>query len=63
MKNLILASAIALTSIIGFSLPSQAETFRHAVRHILPHRQTCVVKVIKERIHGRMVVTKKRICR
>jgi hypothetical protein len=62
MKNLVLASAIAITSFASFSAPSQAATVKHIIQH-MGHRQTCVVKVVKQRVHGRMVVTKKRICR
>ncbi|MFS8048024.1 hypothetical protein [Rhizobium sp. BR 314] len=61
MKNLFLASAIALASIVAVSTPSQAAPFhRHHHHH---HRNDCVVKTVKHKVHGHWVVRKERVCR
>ncbi|MBB6489156.1 hypothetical protein [Rhizobium lusitanum] len=59
MKNLFLASAIALASIVAVSTPSQASPF-HRHHH---HRNNCVVKTVKHKVHGHWVVRKERVCR
>lgn len=69
MKNLILAAAIAVTSIVSFAPASYADTI--IVRHDRPvhrgwhhpPRRHCFVKTVKIRDHGRWVVRKTRVCR
>ena len=55
MKNLILASAVALASIVAVSTPSQAAPMHH-------HRH-CFVKTVKHKVHGHWVIRKERVCR
>lgn len=55
MKNLVLASAIALASVVAVSAPSQAAPFH---RH-----HDCVVKTVKHKVHGHWVIRKERVCR
>ncbi len=57
MKNVLLASAIALVSAVAVSAPSQAAPFH---RH---HHHHCIVKAVKHKVHGHWVVRKERICR
>ncbi len=57
MKNLFLASAVALASIVAISTPSQAAPYH---RH---HHRDCVVKTVKHKVHGHWVVRKERVCR
>jgi len=70
MKNLIIAAAIAVTSVVSFAPASYAETVTvttherpmHRGWHHPPRRH-CTVKVTKVRHHGQLVVRKTRICR
>ncbi|WP_186450783.1 hypothetical protein [Rhizobium tropici] len=57
MKNLLLASAIALASVVAVSAPSQAAPFH---RH---HHRDCFVKTVKHKVHGHWVIRKERVCR
>jgi hypothetical protein len=54
MKNLILASAVALASFVAVSTPSEAAMMMH--KH-------CVVKTVKHRVHGHWVMRKEKVCR
>lgn len=56
MKNLFLASAIALVSVVAVSAPSQAAPYHR-------HHHNCVVKNVKHKVHGHWVVRKERVCR
>ncbi|MFT3998850.1 MAG: hypothetical protein QM684_01365 [Rhizobium sp.] len=56
MKSLLLASAIALASVVAVSAPSQAAPFHR-------HHHDCVVKPVKHKVHGHWVVRKERVCR
>lgn len=57
MKNLILASAVALASFVAFSVPSEAAPMHH------PHHRHCVIKTVKHKVHGHWVIRKERVCR
>ncbi|MGH6860176.1 MAG: hypothetical protein ACRECY_07970 [Phyllobacterium sp.] len=72
MKNILLATAIALSSVVAFSGASQAASTVTTIRKVEHHRpmmhnrhrhQDCYVKKTKHRSHGRVVVEKTRICR
>jgi hypothetical protein len=52
MKNLIIASAVALASFAAISTPSQAAMMHHH----------CVVKTVKHRVHGHWVISKEKVC-
>lgn len=56
MKNLILASAVALASFVAVSTPSQAAQFHR-------HHHDCFVKTVKHKVHGHWVIRKERVCR
>jgi len=58
MKNLILASAVALASVFAVSAPSEA-----APMHRHHHHHHCYMKKVKHRVHGHWVVRKVRVCR
>ncbi len=70
MKNLIIAAAIAVTSVVSFAPASYADTVTvttherpmHRGWHHAPRRH-CTVKTTKFRHHGRLVVRKTRVCR
>ncbi|MBZ5760070.1 MULTISPECIES: hypothetical protein [Rhizobium] len=71
MRNLIIAAAIAVTSIVSFAPASYADTVTtvttrerpmHRGWHHPPRRH-CYVKVTKVRHHGQLVVRKTRVCR
>lgn len=55
MKNLVLASAVALASVLAVSAPSQAAPLH---RH-----HECFVKTVKHKVHGHWVIRKERVCR
>ncbi|MBB3453418.1 Skp family chaperone for outer membrane proteins [Rhizobium sp. BK313] len=57
MKNLILASAVALASFVGISTQSEAAMIKHVDHH------HCVVKTVRHHVHGHWVVKKERVCR
>jgi hypothetical protein len=61
MKNLILASAVAVASIFAVSSPSEAAPMHH--RHYHRHHNHCYMKKVKHRVHGRWVVRRVRVCR
>jgi len=72
MKNLLIASALALTSVLPFTSQTQAAsvtvttTERAAPRHHVRerhHRQHCTVKKVETRHHGKVVVKTTRVCR
>ncbi|CAN7694598.1 hypothetical protein PMI07_004719 [Rhizobium sp. CF080] len=76
MKNLLIASALAISSILTVAGPSNAASVtittnervapRHTVREVYrPHRprHDCMVKKVKTRYHGRVVVKTTRVCR
>jgi hypothetical protein len=52
MKNLIIASAVALASFAGISTPSQAAPMHHH----------CYMKTVKHHVHGHWVMKKERVC-
>ncbi|MDE1993698.1 MAG: hypothetical protein KGI75_14430 [Rhizobiaceae bacterium] len=52
MKNLIIASALAVASLVAVGTPSQAAPMHHH----------CVVKTVKHHVHGHWVVRKERVC-
>jgi hypothetical protein len=60
MKNLIIASAVALASVFAVSAPSEAAPMHHHRHH---HHHRCHMKRVKHRVHGRWVVRKVRVCR
>jgi len=70
MKKLIIAAAIAVTSIVSFAPASYADTVTvttsdrpmHRGWHHPPRRH-CRVETTKVRHHGHWVVSKTRICR
>ncbi|NKJ05451.1 MULTISPECIES: hypothetical protein [Rhizobium] len=57
MKNLILASALALASVVAVSAPSEAAPMHHR------HHHHCYMKKVKHRVHGHWVIRKERVCR
>ena len=59
MKNLLLASALALASVFAVSAPSEAAPMHH--RH--HHHHHCYMKKVKHKVHGRWVVRNVRVCR
>ena len=73
MKNLIMASVIALASTLPFAAPSSAASVTvttvdrvnhrsdHRVMH--RHRPHCIVKKVKVRSHGRVVIKTTKVCR
>ncbi|TNM65234.1 hypothetical protein [Aliirhizobium smilacinae] len=72
MKNLLIASALAVASILPFTSQSQAAsvtvttTERTAPRHHVrerDHRSHCTVKKVKTRHHGKVVIETTRVCR
>nr|WP_250811138.1 hypothetical protein [Neorhizobium tomejilense] len=77
MKNLLLASALAISSILSVAGPSHAASVtittderiapRHTVREVYrpyrPRHRDCMVKKVKTRYHGRVVVKTTRVCR
>ncbi|MGF9565582.1 hypothetical protein [Neorhizobium sp. JUb45] len=74
MKNVLLAAAIAVSSILPFAASSEAAsvTVRTVERvdhrgghHARPrhHREKCVVKKVRTQHHGRTVVRTTRVCR
>ena len=64
MKNVILASAIALASVFAVSAPSQAAPMHHHhYRHHHRHYHHCYMKKVKHRVHGRWVIRHVRVCR
>ncbi len=63
MKNVVLASAVVLASVAGFSAPSQAATLKHIVHEVVPHHHVCRIETVKHRVHGRLVIRKERVCR
>ena len=74
MRNLLLAAAIAVSSILPFATASEAASVtvrtvervdhRHG-HHMRPrhHREKCVVKKVRTHHHGRTVVRTTRACR
>ena len=72
MKNLLIASALSLASILPLASQSQAAsvtvttTERTAPRHHIRerhHRSHCTVKEVKTRHHGKVVIKTTRVCR
>jgi len=57
MKNLILASALALASVVAVSAPSEAAPMHHR------HHHHCYMKKVKHSVHGHWVIRKERVCR
>jgi hypothetical protein len=53
MKNIVIASAIALASLVGTSVTSEAAPMHHH----------CWVKTVKHHVHGHWVVRKERVCK
>lgn len=78
MKNLILAAAMALTSLVPLASVAEAQSMQTTVQVIdhrpghraerpraerPRHRRDCYTKTVKHREHGRTVVRKTRVCR
>ncbi|AYG66002.1 MULTISPECIES: hypothetical protein [unclassified Rhizobium] len=63
MKNLILASAVALASVFAFSAPSEAAPMHHRHHYGHHYHHHCYMKKVKHRVHGRWVVRRVRVCR
>ena len=72
MKNIMLASAIALSSLLAVSAPSLAANTTVIVQRVDHHRpvarsayrhRDCFVKTEQHRFHGKIVVRKTRVCR
>ncbi|RWX81724.1 hypothetical protein EPK99_05560 [Neorhizobium lilium] len=75
MKNLVLASVMAVASLFSVTSQSQAAsvtvttTERSAPRHMQPRythermRRDCRVKKVKTFRHGQMIVKETRVCR
>ena len=78
MKNLVLASAMAIASVFSFAAPSMAQsvtvttTERAAPRYMQRHaqryehrrvQQDCRVKRVKTIRHGQTVIKETRVCR
>ena len=53
MKNIVIASAFALASLVAMSTTSEAAMMHHH----------CMVKTVKHKVHGHWVVRKERVCR
>ncbi len=62
MKNLILASAVAVASVFALSVPSEAAPMHHRHYH-QHHHHHCHVKKVKRKVHGRWVIRHVRVCR
>lgn len=73
MRHIIIASALTVASIFAYAPSSFADsvtvTTRHTTRHTdnrnwhKPYHRNCYTKTVKSYHHGRVVVTKKRVCR
>jgi hypothetical protein len=72
MKNIILASAIAFSSLVAVSAPSFAASTTVVVKRVENDRPVtrstyrhgdCYVKTVKYRSHGKVVVRKTKVCR
>lgn len=77
MKNLILAAAMALTSLVPLASVAEAAPREMSVQVIdhrsdhrpgpraerQRHRRDCYTKTVKHREHGRVVIRKTRVCR
>ncbi|MGV1794198.1 hypothetical protein GR212_08050 [Rhizobium lusitanum] len=63
MKNLFLASAVALASLLAVSAPSEAAPMHHRHHGNHHHHRNCHMKTVKHREHGHWVVRKVRVCR
>jgi hypothetical protein len=69
MKNIIVATAIAIASVVAYAPSSFADTVTVAARHNdhrnyhRPNHRHCFTKTVKSYHHGRVVYAKKRICR
>lgn len=69
MKNIIVAAALAVSSLLAFAPASYADTViiktndRPMHRHWHPRPQRCVVKTVKTWHHGHPVVKETRVCR
>jgi hypothetical protein len=69
MRNIVVATAIAAASIFAYAPSSFADSVTVTTRHN-DHRNyhnsyhhNCYTKTVKSYHHGRVVYTKKRICR
>ncbi|KAA1176713.1 hypothetical protein FP026_26290 [Rhizobium tropici] len=63
MKNLFLASAVALASVFTFSVPSEAAPMHHRHYHRHHYHHHCYMKKVRHKVHGRWVVRRVRVCR
>jgi hypothetical protein len=75
MKNLLIASAMAVASVLSFAPQSQAASVtvttseRPAPRHYAdnnrhrPRHHDCMVKKVKTYRHGHVVIKETRVCR
>jgi hypothetical protein len=61
VKNVLIATTIAISSFVGFGGSANAASMH--VMHRSPKHEHCVVRVVKHRVHGHMVVNKERVCR
>lgn len=69
MKNVIIAAAIAVTSLVAFAPASYADTIvvktsDHGMmhRHWHPRHHRCTVRTVKTWHHGHRVVKQTRVC-
>jgi len=65
MKNLVLASTVAVASALSFGVPAQAATVvyhtpHYGHRYVGPH---CYVKRVRHYSHGRVWYKNVRVCR
>jgi hypothetical protein len=69
MRNIIVATALALTSVFAYAPSSFADSVTVTTKHTDNrnwhghHHRNCYTKTVKSYHHGRVVVTKKRVCR
>ena len=70
MKSLIIASALAISSVLAFAPASFADTVTVTTSHHdmhrdwhRPHGHDCYTKTVRAHHHGRVVVEKTRVCR
>jgi hypothetical protein len=61
VKNVLIATTIAISSFVGFGGSANAASMHEM--HRSPKHEHCVVRVVKHRVHGHMVVNKERVCR
>ncbi|MGO4565521.1 hypothetical protein AB4Z52_10720 [Rhizobium sp. 2YAF20] len=64
MRNLLLASAVAVSTVLSFGAAAQADTMYGHTTHYDHHmHKHCVMKSVKHRDHhGHWVWTKQKVC-